>query len=174
MFGKYRQGFTYPEGNDMIHPRTRVKICSITNLNDALMAVEYGADALGFIFCESKRIIAPEMARNIIRHVPPLINTVGVFMDNSIEEVRDISSFTGVDIIQLHGSEDPAYCQEFKKRIIKRIHVSADDNPESLHEKMEIYELILERDLLCFIEFWYLCQSFFTRYIPHLFFTSFV
>jgi len=117
--------------------KTRVKICSITNLDDALMAARYGADALGFIFCESKRQIMPDMAKNIIRQLPPFITCVGVFMNQPFETVRDIASQTGVNAIQLHGDETPGLCNQLNRKIIKRIKVTGTDTRESLLDKME-------------------------------------
>ena len=78
--------------------RTRVKICSITNLEDACMAVEYGADVLGFIFTKSPRQIDPESAKHIINQLPPFVTSVGVFMDDPFKYVEEVVSFTGIDV----------------------------------------------------------------------------
>ena len=85
-----------------------VKICGITNLDDAFAAIEYGANALGFIFhSESPRAITPDTAKKIISELPPFVVTVGVFVNRNKTEVCKIASNTGVNIIQLHGSESP-------------------------------------------------------------------
>lgn len=121
--------------------KTRVKICSITNLEDACMAVEYGADVLGFIFTKSPRQIDPESAKHIINQLPPFVTSVGVFMDDSCEYVEKITSFTGINVIQLHGNESPNYCQRINKPIIKRIHVCENDTSETLISRMKLYSV---------------------------------
>jgi phosphoribosylanthranilate isomerase len=121
--------------------RTRVKICSMTNLKDANMAVRYGADALGFIFTKSPRQIQPDRARQIIKQLTPFVTSVGVFMDDPLKYVEDVVSFTGINTVQLHGSESPDYCQKIDKPIIKRIHVSENDTPEMLNSRMEPYSV---------------------------------
>ena len=101
----------------------KIKICGITNLEDANTAVSFGADALGFVFySKSPRVITPETAKNIISSLPQSITTVGVFVDENKAKVEEIASYTGLDIIQLHGSEPPEYCN-FGKKIIKAIRV---------------------------------------------------
>lgn len=93
----------------MIIPR--VKICGITNLEDALHAVRCGADALGFVFHPgSPRWIRPEQVRGIIEGLPPFITTVGLFVNQPTEEVRKIGDFCHLDVIQLHGDETPKMC----------------------------------------------------------------
>ena len=121
--------------------KTRVKICSITNMEDACMAVEYGADALGFIFTKSPRQIPPEKAKHIIQQLTPFVTTVGVFMDDPLKFVEEIALFTGIDVVQLHGSESPDYCQKIRKRIIKRMNIQRDDTKETLIEKMQSYSV---------------------------------
>ena len=88
---------------------TRIKICGITNTADALAACEYGADAIGFVFARSPRQIAPEAAREVIRAIPPFVTTVGVFVDESAERVREIVRSCKLDAVQLHGNESPDY-----------------------------------------------------------------
>lgn len=90
-----------------------VKICGITNLDDALAAVDAGADALGFNFYpRSPRYIAPEAARAIIRRLPEYVLTVGVFVNEELDAVKRIASLTaGVSALQLHGNESPEYCK---------------------------------------------------------------
>lgn len=103
---------------------TKIKICGITNLEDALMAVDYGADALGFIFSsESKRKIEPDRAGQIIAKLPPFVKTVGVFVNQSAEEIKKIHKKTNFDLIQLHGNESPTFCNNFKLKILKAIHI---------------------------------------------------
>ncbi len=92
----------------------RVKICGICSLEDALYAVQAGADALGFIFAPSKRRIPPEHASEIISRLPPYIAKVGVFVNPCLQEVFDIASRTGLDTIQLHGEESPGFCNYLK------------------------------------------------------------
>ncbi len=101
----------------------RIKICGITNLEDAIAAADYGADALGFVFHrDSPRAISPETAKAIISGLPPYVNTVGVFVNEKKSEIEKIVDFTGIDIIQLHGSEPPEECQMCRK-VIKAIRV---------------------------------------------------
>jgi phosphoribosylanthranilate isomerase len=91
---------------------TRVKICGITQLADAWLAVEAGADALGFVFYEpSPRFISPEHATELIRQLPPLITKIGVFVNAPGEFIRQVASACGLDALQLHGDETPHFCQ---------------------------------------------------------------
>src|SRR4030095_3304275 len=93
---------------------TLVKICGITNLEDAQAAVAAGADALGFNFYKpSPRYITPPAAREIIEHLPESILTIGVFVnEESPEAVTKIANEAGVKALQLHGDESPDYCRE--------------------------------------------------------------
>jgi phosphoribosylanthranilate isomerase len=103
---------------------TRVKICGITNLEDALMAVEAGADALGFVFFKgSSRNVAPETATAIIRALPPFIQTVGLFVNEELSVVNSVADGCGLDLVQLHGEESPAFCDAVKRRVIKAFRV---------------------------------------------------
>ena len=90
--------------------RIRVKICGVTNLPDALAAVEAGADALGFVFYEkSPRRVVPETAAGIIRQLPPFVAKVGLFVNAPLEVVHQTIAACGLDTLQFHGGESPAY-----------------------------------------------------------------
>jgi phosphoribosylanthranilate isomerase len=110
----------------MVKDMIKVKICGITNYEDAKFAVESGAHALGFIFAESPRRIKPEDARSIIRRLPPFIKNVGVFVDETPEKIEEITSRCGIDLIQLHGKETPETCEQFMPHVIKAIRVKDD------------------------------------------------
>ena len=89
---------------------TKVKICGITNLEDALSAVDAGADALGFNFYEkSPRYITPAGAEEIIAKLPPAILTMGVFVNSSLAGIETVLSIVPLEFIQLHGNEGPAF-----------------------------------------------------------------
>ncbi|UCG78456.1 MAG: phosphoribosylanthranilate isomerase [Nitrospirota bacterium] len=101
----------------------KIKICGITNKEDAMMAAELGADALGFVFFhESPRYIDPGKASEIIRDLPPFVTTFGVFVNEDNEKIEDIRKNAGIDIIQLHGEESPADCDKWK-RVVKAFRV---------------------------------------------------
>lgn len=102
---------------------TAIKICGITNKEDALFAAKLGVNALGFIFAPSPRKVTPFQAREIIDSLPPLINKVGVFLNQSREEVAQIALQCGLDTIQLHGDETPEYCNYFGAKVIKSFRV---------------------------------------------------
>jgi len=101
----------------------RVKVCGITNLEDALAAAEMGADALGFVLASSPRQVSPEDLRHLVAELPPLIVKVGVFVDSPLDEVRQIMSDCGLNLAQLHGSESPEYCEALFPRAIKAFQV---------------------------------------------------
>jgi len=102
---------------------TEIKICGITNIDDALCAAACGADAVGFIFHPSSpRCIASKRAKEIIAALPRGITTVGVFVNREAEEVAQTADDCGLDLIQLHGDESPEYCRRFPpERIIKAV-----------------------------------------------------
>lgn len=102
----------------------KIKICGITNLDDALMAVEAGADALGFVFVQgSSRYILPDQAADIIRRLPPFVQSVGLFVNAELVTVNAYADRCGLDLIQLHGEETPDFCAAVKRRIIKAFRV---------------------------------------------------
>ena len=107
-----------------------IKICGITNLEDAANACAFGADALGFIFYKkSPRYITPETAKNIIKNLPHAFIRVGVFVNHEIKAVRDIYKFCGLDLIQLHGDESPEYCRQFPVSVlIKALSPRSEDD----------------------------------------------
>jgi len=101
---------------------TRVKICGITNLEDARTAVEAGADALGFIFVEkTPRFVTVEQATSIIRRLPPFVTPVGVFWDHPTGHVKAIIEACGLRVVQFHGDETPEDCQGYSVPVIKTI-----------------------------------------------------
>jgi phosphoribosylanthranilate isomerase len=123
---------------------TVIKICGITNLNDAHAAVAAGADALGFNFYKpSPRYIAPENAREIINTLPESIHTVGVFVnESSPDAVRSIADRAGVKAVQLHGDESPDYCRALNA-VIKTFAVSGSFDLKQL-ESYEVDAIMLD------------------------------
>ncbi|MCX5852293.1 MAG: phosphoribosylanthranilate isomerase [Deltaproteobacteria bacterium] len=107
-----------------------VKICGITRIEDALAAVECGADALGFVFYrKSPRCIHPEAARRIIDALPRTVSSVGVFVNEDIGIVTSTMEFCGLSMIQLHGNESPDYSRMFPlSRIIKAFSPSSEED----------------------------------------------
>jgi len=102
----------------------RVKICGITNIEDALTAIAAGADALGFVFHdESPRRVTPEEAAGIIAALPPFIQTVGLFVNRPLAFVNETAARCRLDLVQLHGDEPPEFCDAVERRVIKAFRV---------------------------------------------------
>jgi phosphoribosylanthranilate isomerase len=101
-----------------------VKICGITRIEDAVSAARFGADAVGFVFAESPRRVTPDEAQKICRDMPDGPARVGVFVDSPVEEVREISSYCGLDLVQLHGDEGHDYCSALGEKAIKALRVN--------------------------------------------------
>jgi phosphoribosylanthranilate isomerase len=107
--------------------RTRVKICGITRLEDALTAIEAGADALGFVFYPpSPRSVDSAVAETIIKQLPPFVTTVALFVNESPEQVKAVLKQTGIDLLQFHGDESPEYCNQFERPYFKALRMSPD------------------------------------------------
>jgi phosphoribosylanthranilate isomerase len=111
----------------------RVKICGITNNEDAQAAVEYGADALGYVFAKSPRQVTKEQARDIIAELPPFVTPVGVFVDEMADKIKEICDFCGIHTVQLHGNEQPSYLKELEGyTLIKAFRVKEEDDLKPL------------------------------------------
>ena len=98
----------------------KVKICGLTNYQDAAAAVDMGADLLGFNFYpKSPRFVPPEKAVEIINKLPAFIDIAGVFVNESIEKIHETKNLCQLDWVQLHGDEDPEFCREFLSHNVK-------------------------------------------------------
>lgn len=116
--------------------RTRIKMCGMTREKDVELGIELGIDALGFIFFEkSPRNVYPDFVRAIISKLPPFVDCVGVFVDRALEEVEEIIEYCGLSHAQLHGSEDPKYCERLERvaapcHVVKAFRVGAESSAE--------------------------------------------
>jgi len=113
---------------------TWVKICGMTNVEDALEAASLGVDALGFIFAPSPRRVEPSAAREIIRRLPPGILKVGVFVNEALEEVRRLVDYCGLHMVQFHGQEPPAYCRQMPLPVIKALRVKSRESLQEMEQ----------------------------------------
>lgn len=104
--------------------RTRIKVCGITRLDDAQRAAELGVDALGFVFwAKSPRCVAPGRAAEIAAALPPFVATVGVFVDQPLDEIAAVASAVGLTAVQLHGDEARDAWSRVPGRCIKAVGV---------------------------------------------------
>ena len=102
----------------------RVKICGITNLDDARAAIDAGAAALGFNFYPgSPRCVSPTVAAGIVAHLPRALCTVGVFVNESRERIAAIAAQVGLTALQFHGDESPEFCTAWQQKVVKAIRV---------------------------------------------------
>ena len=109
--------------------RTRAKICGITRLEDALAAVEYGADAIGLVFYKpSPRYVSIEQAATISAALPPFVSVVALFVDPTQAEVNAVLSRVRIDVLQFHGEESEVACAQYSLPYLKVIRVKTDTN----------------------------------------------
>lgn len=112
-----------------------VKICGITNAEDAALAVSAGADALGFVFhAKSPRAVEPAVVRRIVAGLPPFVLAVGVFVNEDAKRVRDIMDDCGLALAQLHGEETAAYCETLGRPALKAFRLRGPQSLLSLAE----------------------------------------
>ena len=103
----------------------KVKICGITNLEDAKLSYDFGADAIGFVFYQkSKRYIEPKEAKEIINQLPVFLLRVGVFVNESAKEINEIARELKLNLIQLHGEEPPEMIDDIELPVIKAFRVN--------------------------------------------------
>jgi phosphoribosylanthranilate isomerase len=125
---------------------TFIKICGITNVDDARAAIDAGVDALGFNFYQpSPRYISPANAREIIEQLPDSILNVGVFVNEDIESLMNIAQQAGITAVQLHGDESPDYCRELAEEyeVIKVLAVSDSFNIQMV-QAYEVQAIMLD------------------------------
>lgn len=122
---------------------TRIKICGITNIDDALTAVELGADALGFVFSRSKRQINSDQANEIIASLPPYISKIGVFVDEDARTVEEIYKYCRLTAVQLHGDEDNTYLNSLHVPFYKVFKV-VDDGVVDIIKKSNLPSFMLD------------------------------
>ncbi len=104
----------------------RVKICGITREQDALAVAMSGADAIGLVFYEkSPRHVSIMQAAKLVAALPPFVTVVGLFVNASVDTVREVLSSVSLDVLQFHGDESPEYCEQFHKPYLKAIRVKA-------------------------------------------------
>ena len=102
----------------------KVKICGITNEKDALAAIDFGADFLGFnFFDKSPRKVSPQQAKEIVDALYKRVKTVGVFVNESPDHIKTIAKYCNFDLVQLHGDEMPGICEKFQLPTIKAFRV---------------------------------------------------
>ena len=106
----------------------KVKICGITDMETAKRACEYGADALGFVFAESKRKITPKRAEEIIQELPANVLKIGVFVNESVETIQKIADECGLTHVQLHGDEDNYQIRRLNIPSIKSLGVTSESD----------------------------------------------
>lgn len=100
----------------------KVKICGITNAEDAKAAVDAGADAIGFVlYRKSPRFVEAELVKRIVAGLPPFVSPVGVFVNEDMKKVRDLMDSCGLALAQLHGDENAAYCEALGRPVLKGI-----------------------------------------------------
>ena len=105
---------------------TRIKICGITRIEDALAAARLGTDAIGLVFWpQSARAVMPARAREIVAALPPFVSSVGVYVDPEAEWVEQTASVAGLNLLQFHGDESPEFCSQFSLPYIKAVRVKA-------------------------------------------------
>ncbi|MGQ9617934.1 MAG: phosphoribosylanthranilate isomerase [Candidatus Aminicenantia bacterium] len=114
---------------------TKIKVCGITNLEDAKLAIELGVDAIGFIFSESPRKISIEKASEIVTSLNPFVIKVGVFCNEPIEYVREVERILNLDVLQFHGNETFEYVNSFRGKGVKVFKVK----DESILKEIENY-----------------------------------
>lgn len=108
---------------------TRIKICGITCIEDALAAADAGTDAIGLVFYEpSPRYVTIAQAEKICKALPPFITTVGLFVNAESTVVSDTVKQVPLDILQFHGEESASYCEQFNRPWMKALRVHADSN----------------------------------------------
>jgi phosphoribosylanthranilate isomerase len=106
-------------------PYTRIKICGITSVDDALAAVKAGADAIGLVFYQkSARYVTPEQAADITRAVGPFVTTVGLFVDAGADDIYRVLRQVPLHVLQFHGKETAAFCSSFSRPYIKALHMA--------------------------------------------------
>ncbi|MES2502990.1 MAG: phosphoribosylanthranilate isomerase [Pseudomonadota bacterium] len=109
--------------------RTRVKICGITRVQDALEAVRCGADAIGLVFyAASPRCVTLQQAQQIVAALPPFVSVVALFVNATQAEIETVISQVRIDIVQFHGDETAADCERIKLPYFKAIRVKPDTN----------------------------------------------
>jgi len=117
--------------------RTRIKICGITNLQDAKVAIDEGVDAIGLVFCEnSPRYINISRAKEIVENTTPFVNCVGLFVDAEKEYINNVLKEVALDTLQFHGQESEQACALYNKPYIKAIRMNENIN---LSEEAEKY-----------------------------------
>jgi phosphoribosylanthranilate isomerase len=124
-----------------------IKICGITREQDARMAVECGASAVGFVFWpESPRFVDPARARAIIETLPSRVTTVGVFVNQSVEEVNAVADRARLGAVQLHGDETPEFAAEMTRAVIKAVTADAarvNGWPQDITLLVDAHDLVL-------------------------------
>lgn len=123
----------------------RVKICGITNLADALCAIEAGADALGFVFYKkSARYIEPEKAREIVEKLPPFVQTVGLFVNASAEEINLTCKQSLMQIAQLHFEVDESFFQDLEVPYVKVVRVTCKQDLEKYRDEYRLVDAYVQ------------------------------
>ena len=108
---------------------TRIKICGITHLKDALTAVDAGADALGFIFVpDTPRFVNSDQVAAIVAELPPFVTTVGIFVSKDAAKIKTIADQCRLDAVQLHADVTPEFCHNLDKKVIKVVRVKDESS----------------------------------------------